>query len=190
MDRLLGNNRHCSKLLNDSLTLTTRREKDGATESVYVRSYVFWLPFSWIQCCGIFFEIKEFLQCWIICWDNQWYKNQFENNTHEITNIDINQVDRMIKKIESMIKNTTTKCEQSNIFQRILEQLTKTLKVLLPRLETLNKFIDFFTSIQMQGMLFRVCVLIQQKQRYIMKIHKIHRCGNKRWIQSKNHIAH
>lgn len=171
MNGLIGNNFHykyCSKLLNDSLTIAYRHNYSRAKgESGYISSYIFWIPLSWIQCCDIYFSIKEFLQHWIICWDKQWFKNTF-NHSNDITNIEIDTLKIMIAKIETLVSQIVNHKQSKSInkmqtmaendgnmfsiFECCISQIKNILASILPRLTKLNNFIDFFAKIYYQGM--------------------------------------
>lgn len=110
MDDLIDN-KYCSKLMNDSLTFVEKRRRHLRSQiaSGAITLCVFWLPLSWLQCCDIYFSIKEFVEDWLILWDKQWFENhdQFKKNTSinsNITNIELKTVETLIQRIEDIIK--------------------------------------------------------------------------------------
>ena len=135
---------------------------------------VFWLPLSWFQCCDIYFNIKEFCEHWIICWDTQWHEKNINNNNDPISNIDVNTLNKMIARIDTMmmarrcnnynedksgsddgdVTSTTTDMDdenETNILGFILSQMKETLKIVFPRLMKLNNFICLYNSLHQHG---------------------------------------
>ena len=132
---------------------------------------VFWLPLSWFQCCDIYFDIKEFCEDWIICWDNQWYEKNIKNNNNVISNIDVNTLDEIIERIDTiMAKKYNYNDDKSgsydddneiNVLGSILSQMKEALKIVLPQLVKLNNFICLYNSLYQHGMLcIPICTIV------------------------------
>ena len=45
---------------------------------------VFWLPLSWLQCCDIFFSVKEFIDIWADYWNMDDEFPEYDKSIHEI----------------------------------------------------------------------------------------------------------
>ena len=147
MDCLINNKDNWSKLLDDSLTTTERSRRAGFSRSIHVTSFVFCLPLSWLQSCDIYFGIKQFIQ--------HWYNIHFrtgKNKTTDaiITNIDIENLNFMMEKIENAMVNGDVNGignEEKNFLESVLQHIKSTLTIVLPCSTKLNNFIDFYSSI-------------------------------------------
>ena len=163
MDALIDNKNY-SKKINDSLTFVRKNIEWDLLDSPAVTCCVFWLPLSWIQCCDIFFSIKQFIQEWIICWDKKWFDNNIFTKTDWITNIEINKLKIMIDRIKVLIiKNEDDDKQFIGVFESIISQIENTLTSVSSPLQKLNNFIDFYVSIFKQGMYVHLCVLYTPK---------------------------
>ena len=143
MDCLINNKDNWSKLWDDSLTTTRRSRRAGFARSPHVTSFVFCLPLSWLQCCDIYFGVKEFIQHWY----STYFKTQ-SKNSDPITNIDVKNLNLMIEKIENrMVSGCSIEKEEKNVLKSVLHRVKATLKIVLPCLTKLNNFISFYSSI-------------------------------------------
>ena len=165
------NNKYIGKLTYGSIV----DSKQVSTYNQWFKMHilVFWLPLSWFQCCDIYFNIKEFCEHWIICWDNQWYEKNINNDNNEISNIDINTLDEIIARIDTiMAKKYNYNDDKSgssgdhdasnyairdddneiNVLGSILSQMRETMKIVLPQLIKLNNFICLYSSLHQHGM--------------------------------------
>lgn len=151
-------NKNVGKLTYGSLTNSKQDQAFGVGLKCRMHMIVFWLPLSWFQCCDIYFAIKEFVDNWIFRWDPIWYKKNIEVGT--ITNIDLSTSNKMVARIEQicndceLLTNETATVDKNliQVFKSILSQVKDLLQIISPRLNKVNNFIHFYTSLYRHGM--------------------------------------